>query len=83
MKVTPEGFTFQFQPLVTAGIGSKLITNPQKATVGGINPIIGLVNKETGNILNIDMVANLKMGHEKEDLTERYFQICFKGCILT
>ncbi|KYL05343.1 methyl-accepting chemotaxis protein [Fusobacterium necrophorum] len=79
MKVTPEGFTFQFQPLVTAGIGSKLITNPQKATVGGINPIIGLVNKETGNILNIDMVANLKMGHEKRGFNGALFSNMFQG----
>ncbi|EHO19568.1 hypothetical protein HMPREF9466_01499 [Fusobacterium necrophorum subsp. funduliforme 1_1_36S] len=38
MKVTPEGFTFQFQPLVTAGIGSKLITNPQKSNSGWNQP---------------------------------------------
>lgn len=79
MKVTPEGFTFQFRPLTTAGIGSKLITNPQKATVGGINPIIGLVNKETGNILNVDMVANLKMGHEKRGFNGALFSNMFQG----
>lgn len=58
-----QGLHFEFQPILTSGIGSKMISSPQKLTVNSIHSMIGLVVGD--QVLPVDVIANPKLGHAK------------------